>query len=49
VNISYDRVENGTDQVTIVENIPKATSTTAGVMAAADKTKLDELDWYFEE
>lgn len=30
-------------------HIPSATQTVAGVMSATDKTKLDTLDWYFEE
>ena len=29
--------------------IPQVTTTKAGVMSATDKTKLDTLDWYFEE
>lgn len=33
----------------IESNIEAATVTKAGVMSATDKTKLDTLDWYFEE
>ena len=29
--------------------IPQVTTTKAGVMSSTDKTKLDTLDWYFEE
>lgn len=58
--IGYLGVEYSDDQVgisiahdqsstSIGEVINSATTTTAGVMSTTDKTKLDTLDWYFEE
>lgn len=53
-NVSYNSdsvnvalLTNGSDP--IEASIEAATTTTAGIISASDKTKLDELDWYFEE
>ena len=47
----YRQYFNAGDSQEYSEDIkfPVATSTMDGVMSAADKTKLDTLDWYFEE
>lgn len=47
----YRQYFNAGDSQEYSEDIkfPVATTTMDGVMSAADKTKLDTLDWYFEE